>query len=313
MSDISLHFTWWEVTLWLLAMWFWPLTVAAVLAALWLWRKPALWIARVAAAIVFVLWALSGGTLLMVAIDRARTGAQYESDLRARQTKLQNNTVLAGIHLPTGTTVTHAQDDTSDIVAVDLPSPVEIHGVPVTGHVPLDSGQLSGDVTLARDSVVDGVPCSAQQPLRLDSGKLVTCRLSAPSRVRGIPCLGDVDLQVGVVCMLAADYSRFGYKWRAQTKVTDFGDLVWFYIGPRPPSLYVFGSPLVSGTTVQFQNGRIASIDLQGNPVHFKDCTIDLISVEKGIVGGRNVGNCSLPPFPTGLYVKLPSSVLQAH
>jgi hypothetical protein len=313
LSDISLTFTWWQIALWVLATWFWPLTGAAVLAAFWLWRKPASWIARIAGAIVFICWVLSGGTLLMVAIDRARTGAQYESELRARQTKVQQSAVVAGIRLPAETVVTHAQNDPSDIVAVDVPVPIQIHGVPVTGHVPLDGGLLSGDVTLARDAIVDEVPCSAQQPIRMDSGKLVTCRMSRPSRVRGIPCSGDVDLQVGVVCVLVADYSRFGYTWRAQTKVTDFGDMVWFNVGSRPPSLYVFGSLLAAGTTVQFQNGRIVSIDLQGKPAHFEDCTIDLIMVQNGVVGGRNVGDCRLPPLPTGLYVKLPPSVLQSH
>jgi hypothetical protein len=311
MSDISLQFTWWQVVLLLLAMGFWPFTLAAIAAAIWVWRKRTSRVARVSAIAIAGLWVTSAGMNLYAIVDRAREGAQYESELRSRQKRLAAPTVVAGARMPPGTIVTRDANDETKIAAVDVPVATEIHGIPVVGHVAFSGGAFNGDVTLARDSRIAGVPCSAHEPVRFDSGKLIGCRLAEPVRIRGIPCAGSVDFQSGVVCILASDYSRFGFLWRAQTKLTDFGDLVWFRIGSLSPSLYALGSPLAADSEVQFAHGQIASVDLQSHPAHFRDCTIDLMLVHGRTVEGRAVGACHLPQVPPGLYVRLPPTALQ--
>ncbi|HXO18188.1 MAG TPA: hypothetical protein VN909_08450 [Candidatus Dormibacteraeota bacterium] len=175
MSDISLHFTWWQLALGLLAVGFWPLTAAAALPAFWVWRQRASRLAQVVAFVAIGLWAASGAASLLAIVARLNEGAQYSASLRARQRALPRTTVVAGMLLPSGTVLTRSSDEGSDeIVAIDLPAAVVIHGVRV------------GDAR-----------CSAREGARFESGRLVECRLSAPSRIRGIPCSGDVDLQVG--------------------------------------------------------------------------------------------------------------------
>jgi hypothetical protein len=108
---------------------------------------------------------------------------------------------------------------------------------------------------------------------------------------------------------LAADYLRFGVVWRAQTKLTDFGGLVWFRTGPLAPNLYVFGAPLGADSEVQFNRGRIASIDLRSNPVRFRGCAIELIMIDGGAVTGQTTGACDLPRVPPG-NVALPATTV---
>ncbi len=162
MSDISLHFTWWQLALGLLAVGFWPLTATTALAAFWVWRQRASRLAQVAALVAIGLWAASGATNLLAIVARLHEGAQFSASLRARQRTLPRSTVVAGMLLPGGTVLTRSSDEGSDeIVAIDLPASVEIRGVPVIGHVPLNAGALDGDVTLARDSRVGDARCSA--------------------------------------------------------------------------------------------------------------------------------------------------------
>src|SRR5581483_5389510 len=123
----------------------------------------------------------------------------------------------------------------------------------------LAGGIVDGTVTLAKDARIGQAFCSAATPARFAAGKLVECRLAGSSRLNGIPCSGDIDLENGVVCTLSATYKRYGYVWRPGTKVTDYGDLVWFRIGGLAPSLRVFGAPLGNGSEVQFNHGSIAS------------------------------------------------------
>src|SRR6202042_3380665 len=82
-------------------------------------------------------------------------------------------------------------------------------------------------------------------------------------------------LASGVVCVLSRDYPRYGIVWGAQTKVTDFGDLVWFRAGAIAPSLRVFGAPLAAGSEVEFERGHLSSVDLRSDPPRFRGCTID--------------------------------------
>jgi hypothetical protein len=311
-SDINIQITWWDIALGLLASWFWPLTIAAVAAAVWVWRQRRSKLAWAVAVAAIGLWLLSGATNLATIRYRTRVHTEYLSDLRARQRTLATNAVVAGIRLPAGTVVTH-DVDSSDIVALDLPAATDVRGVPVKGHVDMLSGGLHGGVQLARDARIGGVPCSARAPVRFELGKLTECSLSQSSRIRGIPCAGSVTLEPGVVCTLASDYDRFGFVWRAQTKITDYGDLVWFRIGANPPSLYVFGSPLAADAEVQFANGRIAAVDLRNKPMPFRSCAIGLILLSGGKLTGQAVGVCDIPEARPGPDVVLPSTTLSRH
>jgi hypothetical protein len=186
-----------------------------------------------------------------------------------------------------------------------------VRGVPLQGHVGISDGGPDGEVQLARDASIGGVPCSAQASVRFELGKLVECRLSRPARIDGIPCVGSVELSNGVVCTLASDYARFGVEWRAQTKITDYGDLVWFAIGPIAPNLMVLNAPLPAGSEVQFAYGQIASVDRRTNPVSFGGCKIGLILVTKGKVTGQIAGACDMPEARTSSEVPLPSTALR--
>lgn len=312
MSDINIEFTWWQVVLWQLALSFWLLAAAAALTAIWAWRRPGSRVARATAIVAIVLWAGSGVVNLLIIGAHAQDSAAYSASLRARQRTLAQGTTIAGIRLPRGTVVTHGDDVAQrDVVAVDLPTAVEIRGVPVVGHVGLSGGALDGEVTLARNTRVGTAMCSSRESARFESGRLVECLLDDPSRIHGIPCSGSLDMQAGVVCTLARDYSRFGFEWRAQTKITDFGDLVWFRTGALAPSLRAFGSPLAPDSEVEFEHGRISSVDLRSRPAQFRGCTIELVLVQGRSVAGQTSGSCDLPRVPPG-NVALPSTTLSA-
>jgi hypothetical protein len=308
LSDINVTITWQTIALGMLAQAFWPITVVTVLAVLWWWLRRVSWPARILAIAAVALWVVSGVAYLSMIAARARDKAAYESDLRARQSTLSHTTTIAGIRLPAGTIVT--RDTMGYVEAVDVPTATAIHNVPVIGHAGLSSGKLDGEVKLARDARIGEAVCSARETARFESGRLAECALVTPSKLHGIPCTGHVDLQSGVVCELSSDYKRFGYLWRAQTRVTDYGDLVWFRIGARPPSLLVFGSTLPADSEVQFQRGNIASVDLRTNPTHFRGCAFSLILVQNRKVLGMTTGTCDLPTS-NGMYVALPPTTLR--
>ena len=310
MSDISFTFTWWQYALMLLAIWIWPLTALAFLAGLWWWRRRKSWPARIAVILFGVLWIGSAGTRLMAFATQVKNQADYESDLRSRQTTLTHSAVVGGIRLPAGTVVTHGANDLSELAALDLPSATEIHGVPLVGHVALSYGDLDGTETLARDTHIGDAFCSAQGTTRFSSGKLVECRLAKPSRIHGIPCTGQLDFENGVVCTLAETYRRYDYVWRPGTRLTDYGDLVWFHIGALAPSLRVFSAPLPADSEVQFSHGLIASVDLRTSAARFRGCSFDLIMVQDGKTVGRTTGACTLPIPKGNLYVPLPAAAL---
>jgi|HubBroStandDraft_4_1064222.scaffolds.fasta_scaffold00051_29 hypothetical protein len=313
MSDIDLQFTWWQIVLWILAPWFWPLTFGAVGAAIWVWRQRRSKVGWAVAIVVVGLWTISGATNLSILATRARNHAQYIADLRARQSTLAHGSVVAGVRVPAGTVVTRAAGWSGEVAAFDLPIATVIHGVPLRGHVGLSSGALDGEVRLARDARIGGIPCTARAPVRFEAGKLLECRLAESSRIRGVPCAGDINLESGLVCTLAADYARFGFTWRAQTKLTDYGDLVWFGIGPVPPSLQVLGSALPRDSEVQFAQGHVAGVDVRSHPLSFHGCAIQLIYVQGLAVTGQPVGACNIPEAHPGPYVALPARTFGGH
>lgn len=310
MSDIGINITPWAIAWGLLAMAFWPLTAIAASALLWLLRRRASIAARVVTVVALVLWTGSALTNVMILVSQAREAAAYRASLRARQTTLDKAAIVEGMHLPAGTVVTRGSTEFSnDVAAIDVPHAVAIGGIPIVGHAGIADGKLDGEVTLAHDVRIGQAWCSATDPARFDSGTLVECMLAQPSRIHGIPCSGSINLQNGVVCTLSGDYSRYGVVWRAQTKVTDYGDLVWFHIGDIAPSLRLFDTALNADAEVQFQNGRIASIDVRSKPVSFRGCNFDLILAQKGLLLGQTNGLCALPTVPPG-YVLLPKESL---
>lgn len=311
MSDIDINITPWAIAFGLLAAAFWPLTAVAAAALLWLLRRRASVAARIVTAGALLLWSGSVVTNIMTLITQAQNSAQYEASLRARQTTLHRATIIDGMQLPARTVVTRSSPGSLGyIVAIDVPRAVAIRGTPVVGHAGISDGKLDGEVTLARDVRIGEAWCSSKQPARFDSGALIACTLAQASRMRGIPCAGAINLQNGVVCTLANDYRRYRIVWREGTKVTDYGDLVWFRVGPAAPNLLVFGLPLDPDSEVQFQNGLMASVDLRSKPVSFRGCTFKLILVRATSLLGDTTGACALPTVPPG-YVSLPAEAIR--
>jgi len=310
MSDIGIDIPWWAIAFGLLATIFWPLTAAAAAALLWLLLRRSSIPARIAAALALLFWSASAFTNIMMLRKQAQDAADYATALRHRQTTLNRPAIVDGMHLPAGTVVTRGSTEfTTDVAAVDLPHAVAIGGIPVVGHAGVSNGKLDGEVTLAHDVRIGEASCSSTQPARFDSGALIACVLAKPSRIRGIPCAGAIDLQNGVVCTLAGDYRRYRIVWRNGTKITDYGDLVWFHIGLAAPSLLVFGAPLAADSEVQFRNGRMASVDLRSKPVSFHGCSFGLILARGSSLLGDTSGTCALPTVPPG-YVPLPAAAV---
>jgi hypothetical protein len=309
-SDIGINITWQAIALGLLASVFWPLTAAAAVAVLWLRLRRSSIAARIVAAVALLLWSASSFATILMLVSQAQDAAAYRADLRARQTTLHSAAIVDGMHLPAGTIVTRSGPEVfSYVAAIDVPHAVTIGGVSVVQHAGVSDGKLDGEVSLARDIRIGDASCSSKQPARFASGALIACTLAQPSRIRGIPCAGSIDLQNGVVCTLASDYRRYGIVWRAATTVTDYGDLVWFKIGPAAPTLFVFGLPLNPDSDVQFQSAKIASVDLRSKPLAFRGCTFDLILVRGRSLLGQTTGVCTLPTVPPG-YVSLPSEAV---
>lgn len=284
------------------------MTIAALAAGIWVWSRRASRPAWVIGSVVAVLWVVSAVVNVTFEVDRVVSGHREDAAVRARQTTLARDSVISGLRLPRGTVITHTIF--GSIEALDLPSPATIDNVPLIGHVDLIGTMLQGQETLARDVVIGGIPCSASHPATFTEGKLASCVLAAPARVKGVPCAGEVDVDQGIVCTLASDYARFGYVWRAGTKLTDFQSPVWFRIGALAPSLRVVGAALGPDTEVEFEHGAVSGITLGSHPVPFRDCSIDLVIIDKASTVGRPVGACSLPSMHGSAYVALPSNAL---
>jgi hypothetical protein len=309
-SDIGINISPWAIALGLFASVFWPLTAAAAAALLWLLFRRSSIAPRIVAAVAFLLWSISSFANILMLVSQAQNAAQYRADLRARQTTLHNAAIIDGMHLPAGTIVTRSGPEVfSYVAAVDVPHAVTIGGVPVVRHADVSDGKLDGEVTLAHDVRIGEAWCSSKESARFASGALIACTLARPSRIRGIPCTGTIDLQNGVVCALSSEYRRYGILWRAATTVTDYGDLVWFKVGPASPNLFVFGLPLNRDSDVQFQKTRMASVDLRSKPLPFRGCTFDLILVRGRSLLGQTQGVCALPTVPPG-YVSLPAEAV---
>ncbi|MBV9332727.1 MAG: hypothetical protein JO146_01845 [Candidatus Eremiobacteraeota bacterium] len=310
MSDVGINITPWAIALGLLAIAFWPLTLAAAASLLWLRSRRASTAARMVAGGALLLWSTSALTNIAMFLQQAHDANEYRASLRARQTTLVNAAVIDGMHLPAGTVVTRSSNEFSnDVAAVDVPHAVALAGIPIVGHAGVAHGKPDGEVSLAKDVRIGEAWCSSKQPARFDSGALIECTLAQPSRIRGVPCTGAIDLQNGVVCTLASSYRRYGIVWQAQTKVTDFGDLVWFHINGAAPDLRLFGLQLPADAEVQFQNGAMASIDVRSKPVSFRGCDFDLILVRSGTLFGQTTGVCNLPTVPPNGVVLPASSV----
>jgi hypothetical protein len=309
-SDIDINITPWALALGLLASVFWPLTAATAAALAWLLLRRASIPARAVAVAALLLWGGSVFANILMLVKQAQDAAQYRAELRARQWTLHDAAIVDGMHLPAGTIVTRSGLEIfSYVAAIDVPHAVTIHGIPVVAHAGISDGKLDGDVTLARDLRIGEAWCSSKQPARFNSGSLIACTLARPSRIRGIPCAGTIDLQNGVVCTLSRDYRRYGIVWRQGTKITDYGDMVWFRIGAAAPSLFVFGMPLERDSEVLFAKARIASVDLRSRPVTFRGCRFDLILAHGTALLGQTTGVCALPTVPPG-YVFLPAEVI---
>src|SRR5579863_7494420 len=238
---------------------FWPLTLLAAIAiGFWLRRRKSTG-TRMVAGIAVVFWVISAVPYFYYVGGEAVSRAQ----LGSRQETLRDATTIAGIQLPAGTLVTHPSAAARDeIESLDLQREASVYGIPLTGNVTFDGGRPDGFVTLARDAEIGGVPCSAKAGVQLKRGTLETCTLSRPSRIRGIPCRGDLSLtDDGVQCTLASEYRQFGITWQPGTAAS-IGESASFDVMARAPNLYLMGSPLPGRAVIEFERGRLSGINL---------------------------------------------------
>lgn len=164
---------------------------------------------------------------------------------------------------------------------------------------------MTGDMTLQRDTAIDGVLCSSKDIVHLDFlGKLSECTLAHPRLVRGVPCMGRVNVVYSVQCTLASDYRRFGYVWRESTLVRDNGGgNVSFQIGPHPPNLTLLGSELPQDAEVTYDTGKLLSINLVSHPMRHGDCTIVQVLESNGGFQAECAG---------GVTVALPANAIRS-
>ncbi len=291
MSDISLQFPWWFDLLLLVAAVFWPLTAVAAAAATWLWLKRSRLVVWIVTVPVLVLWVVSASVRLYGAIDQWRSNAHAVAELRSRELTVTAPTRIAGIMLPPKTVVTRRYGGRPEnIEALDLAEPANVHGIPLIGRVEFDDGgQIHGNVTLAHDASIGGIPCSASSSVIVLDGRLSSCRLALVHVIHGIPCGGELDVTVGVECTLAAKYERFGVIWPPQTFVTDSPPegKTWFTTGPAAPSLRVLGSALPEKSVVEYAHDGMSRITLAPPFLHFGGKTINAIDVRGSSVEGE--------------------------
>jgi hypothetical protein len=290
-SDISLQFPWWFNLVVLVAMAFWPLSLAAAAAAIWLWLARSRLAVRIVTIPLLILWSVSAAVNLYGLIDNRRSDARAAAELRSRERTLTEPTRIAGIVLPSKTVVTRRfGQGPEDIQTLDLAEPADVHGMPLIGHVEFDDArQIHGTVTLARDAPIGGIPCSAKTRVIVLSGKLSSCTLAQPHAVHGIPCSGNLDITVGVACTLAAWYERFGVVWTPQTFISDspLEGKTWFTTGPIAPSLRVLGTALPERSSVEYEHGQLSSINLGTHIVRFGGNAINMIVVRGRTVEGE--------------------------
>jgi hypothetical protein len=297
-SDINIQFPWWADGLIFLMWSFWPLTIAAAGATIWLCLARTSRAARIVAVIVGVPWVVSAGSSLWFRIDDARSralGAAYD---RAHRQTLASDTVVSGMHLPANTVV--VTDEAFHLSSVELSKPTVLFGVPLQDRVTLSDAKLDGSETLQHDATIDGLPCAADGGASFTKGRLTNCKLAHPATIRGVPCGGFVTIQEDFFgCALAAPYQKYGTTWSEGTDVRgNDGDLT-FTIGTRPSSLRVYGSSPSQGTMVGYQNGVLTAVTFI-TPLHYRGCTITSIERRNGAMTGVVDGACSLRALPNG-------------
>jgi hypothetical protein len=313
-SDISIQFPWWFSLLLLVATFFWPLTLAAAVAATWLWLQRSRRTVRIVTIPVLVLWAVSGSLNLYGFIDNQRSRAHDAAELRSRERILAEPTRIAGIMLPAKTVVTRWYGKGPErIQSLDLAEPADVHGIPLIGRVEFDeTGRIDGTVTLAHDASIEGVPCSTKADAMLLNGRLSSCTLAQPHTVRGIPCVGKLDITAGVECTLAARYERFTVTWPPQTFINDspLEGKTWFTVGRSAPSLRVLGTTLPGGTVVEYMHGQLSSINLGTRLVHFRGNAFNVIDVR----GDAAEGEIARADFNEPVrHVALPAGAIQTR
>jgi hypothetical protein len=284
---------------------FWPLTIVVAIGVFVWWRNRSAVFSRVIACLAVVLWLPSAATYFYYVGGEA----VWQTKLRSRQQTLQRTEVIAGIVLPAGTLVTYSPDRRNEIESIDLKEAASVYGIPLIRDVNFQNGHPDGYVTLDRDAMISGVPCSAQADVQIRDGALDTCTLSHPSRVRDIPCRGEVSLSIGTQCVLASDYQRFGVTWRAGTNVSIDGNAGSFDIMAGAPNLYLLGLPLPSRAVVEFDNRRLSGVNLTNSTWRFRGCLISDIKIQNGSVSAQPIGECKLPKGKDG-YAMLPANAL---
>jgi hypothetical protein len=298
MSDINFQFPWWTQVMFVLIEAFWPLTIAALAAGIWVCFARHSHLAWIVAILVAIPWLISAGANAYGRIDDARSRASMEAYDRAHRKTLPNDAVVDGMHLAAGTVL--VTDDAFKLSSLELSKPAVLFGVPLTGTVGLLDGKLHGSQTLQYDTVVDGLPC-ASDSVSFDHGSLTDCRLTRPTTIGGVPCTGYVNIHAGFLgCVLAEPYNRYGVTWYAGTDVRGGDDYLTFTIGPRSPSLRVYGSPLQQGTIVVYRRGTIASVTFLNAPIRYRGCTITALERRDGGMTAEVNGPCSLPALPNG-------------
>jgi hypothetical protein len=284
---------------------FWPLTILAIIALVFWWRRRTSRATQILAGIAVLLWTISAVPYFYYYGGEAVNRAQ----LRARQETLPRARSIAGIALPAGTLVTYSADNRGEIESLELKEAASVSGIPLIGSVNFERGRPNGYVTLARDATVDGVPCSARADVQLRDGALDTCTLSKPSAIRGIPCQGVVALSNGTECTLASEYHRFGVTWRAETRVSFDRNGASFDVMGEAPNLYFLGSPLPSRANVSFVNGRLSGVNLTTNGSwHFRGCSIGYIGIRNDTASLPRAKGCDLPLDRDGNVAVLPSA-----
>ncbi len=304
MSDIGIQFPWGFDVAIVLIWAFWPLTIAAAGAVIWLYLARTSRAARVVAIIIGLPWVVSAGLNLWLRIDAVRSHAAGVAYERAHRQTLASDTVVSGMHLPANTVL--VTDDAFHLSSVELSKPTVLFGVPLQDTVSLSDAKLDGSQTLQHDATIDGLPCAADASTSFANGRLTNCKLAHPAMVRGVPCRGYVTIQEDFLgCELATPYQKYGATWYEGTDVRGNDDELTFTVGSRPSSLHVYGSPLSQGTMVVYQKGAIAMLTLN-TPLRYRGCTITSIERRDGAMTGEVDGNCSLRALPNGR-VSLPN------